>query len=158
MRWKEAGFLCSCRHGGELAEEMLISTCVWVGVRASSPMHIPLLHDGAHHMAIKLVALIRGLEDGHFSHCFANASATSLVEASEEDPDRRDTPPCGQVVLSPAAGRRWPASESHRRWRKFWTGSLFYTFPRVFFVICKDLLLALFLQGLFYKMYPPLGN
>jgi hypothetical protein len=63
-------------------------------------------------MANKLVAMIRGHEDGHFSRCLASSSTTSLLEASEEDPDRRDTPPCGQVVSSPAAGRRWPASES----------------------------------------------
>jgi hypothetical protein len=110
MRWKEVGFLCSWRHGGELAEETSIYACVWVGVRASSSMHTPLLHDGANHMANKLVAMIRGHEDGHFSRCLASASTTSLLEASEEDPDRRKTPPCGQVVSSPAAGRRWPAS------------------------------------------------
>jgi hypothetical protein len=158
MRWKEVGFLYSCRHGGELAEEMSISACVWVGVRASSSMHTPLLHDGAHHMANKLVAMIRCHEDGHFSRYLASASTTFLLEASEEDPDRRNTPPCGQVVSSPAAGRRWLASESRRRWRRFWTGSRFYTFPLVFFVICKDLFLAVFLQDPFCKMYPPLGN
>jgi hypothetical protein len=49
-------------------------------------MHTPLLHDGAHHMAYKLVAMICGHEDDHFSHCLASTSTTSLMQASEEDP------------------------------------------------------------------------
>jgi hypothetical protein len=104
MRWKEAGFLCSWRHGGELAEETLVFACVWVGVRASSSMHTPVLHDGAYHMANKLVAMIRGHDDGHFSRCLCQCFCNLLVGGPKEDPDRRYSPPCGQVVLSPVAG------------------------------------------------------
>jgi hypothetical protein len=86
MRWKEAGFLCSWRHGGELAEETSFFACVWAGVRAPSSMHTPLLHDGAHHMANKLIAMIHGLDDGHFSRYLASPSTTSLLEALKKIP------------------------------------------------------------------------
>jgi hypothetical protein len=79
--WVEMGFLCSCRHGGVRAEETSFSACVWVGVWASSSVLSPLLHGGAHHMANKLVAMIRGLDVGHFSRCLVSVSTTSLLEA-----------------------------------------------------------------------------
>jgi hypothetical protein len=152
------GFLCSCRHGGELAEETSFSACVWVGVWASSSVLSPLLHDGAHHMANKLVAMICGLDDGHFSRCFASASTTSLLEALKKIPTGATHLPAAKWFRP----RQQVAGGRHRsliaggedsgldRVSVFFLGS-FLLFARTCFPF-------VFLQGPLCKMYPSLGN